>query len=85
MIKCYHRPEPPVARALAHAAVSDADMARLRAMLADADPVLLLARIRAAQTELGKRVDERETESTRAPAAPGLIDLTRFAASLLLA
>ncbi len=43
VIKRYHAPEPPVMRALAHAAVSDADKVRLRAMLTGADPVLLLA------------------------------------------
>jgi hypothetical protein len=59
VIKRYHAPEPPVRRALLHAAVSEADKSRLRAMLAEADPVLLLAEIRAAQEELGQRVGER--------------------------
>ena len=50
-------------------------------MLAAADPVLLLAEMRAAQQELGRRVDERGTRSSRiAPAQP--IDLTQFAANL---
>lgn len=84
VVKRYHRPEPPVARALAHAAVPEADKAGLRAMLADADPVLLLARIRAAQAELGKRVDERGAGNARAD-APAPIDLGRFAASLKVA
>jgi hypothetical protein len=84
VIKRYHAPEPPAARALAHAAVSDADKSRLRALLADADPVLLLAGIRAAQTELGKRVDERGVAGGRAE-APVPIDLALFTASLKVA
>ena len=71
-------------RALAHAAVSDMDKVRLRDMLADADPVLLLAGIRAAQAELGKRVDERGMGAARVdPPAP--IDLAQFTASLKVA
>ena len=53
VIKRYHAPEPPVMRALTHGAVSEANKSRLRGLLADADPVLLLAGIRAAQMELG--------------------------------
>ncbi len=84
VIKRYHAPEPPVMRALTHAAVSDADKSRLRAMLADADPVLLLAGIRASQTELGKRVDERGMAAGRAE-APAPLDLALFTASLKVA
>ena len=84
VIKRYHAPEPPVMRALAHAAVSDADKMRLRDMLGHADPVLLLAEIRTAQGELGKRVDERGMGAGRSdPPAP--IDLTQFTASLKVA
>ena len=84
VIKRYHAPEPPVMRALTHAAVSDDDRSRLRAMLAEADPVLLLARIRAAQTELGKRVDERGMAAGRAE-TPAPLDLALFTASLKVA
>ena len=84
VIKRYHAPEPPAVRALAHAAVSDADKARLRAMLAGADPVLLLATMRAAQAELGQRVDERGMGAGRG-VAPAPIDLARFTASLKVA
>ena len=84
VIKRYHAPEPPVMRALTHAAVSDTDKSRLRGMLADADPVLLLAGIRASQTELGKRVDERGMAAGRAE-TPALLDLALFTASLKVA
>lgn len=40
-------------RALVHAAVSDVDKTQLRNMRVSADPVLLLAAMRAAQAELG--------------------------------
>jgi hypothetical protein len=84
VIKRYHAPEPPVARALAHTAVSDTDKTRLRDMLGNADPVLLLAGIRSAQAELGKRVDERGMGAGRAE-APAPIDLAQFTASLKVA
>ena len=84
VIKRYHAPEPPVMRALAHAAVSEADKMRLRELLGHADPVLLLAEIRAAQADLGERVDERGMGAERsAPPAP--MDLAQFAASLKVA
>ena len=84
VIKRYHAPEPPVMRALAHASVSEADKLRLRGMLADADPVLLLAGIRASQMELGKRVDERGMAAGRAE-TPAPLDLALFTASLKVA
>ena len=67
-------------RALTHTAVSEADKARLRAMLVDTDPVLLLARICIAQTELGKRLDERSMAAGRAE-TPAPLDLALFMAS----
>ena len=84
VIKRYHAPEPPVVRALAHAKVSDADKARLRAMRAGTDPVLLLVAMRAAQAELGKRVDERGMGPSRGD-APAPVDLAQFTASLKVA
>ena len=81
VIKHYHAPVPPAMRALAHTGVSDANKAGLRGMLAHADPVVLLAEMRAAQAELGKRVDARGTGAGREdPPAP--LDLARFTASL---
>ena len=80
VIKRYHRPAPPMDRALAHAQVADEDKARLRQLHARADPVTLLAEIRAAQAELGERVDRRGTEPV--PPRPIVVDLDRFAASL---
>ena len=50
VIKRDYAPEPSVMRALTHAAVSEADKLRVRAMLANADPVLLLAGIGASRT-----------------------------------
>ena len=84
VIKRYHAPAPPAMRALAHTGVSDADKARLRDMLANADPVLLLAEMRAAQSELGKRVDARGMGAGRCD-APAPIDLAQFTASLKVA
>jgi hypothetical protein len=84
VIKRYHAPEPPVMRALMHAAVSDANKSQLRAMLAEADPVLLLAGMRASQAELGKRVDERGMAAGRAD-TPAPLDLALFTASLKVA
>ncbi|MQV74087.1 hypothetical protein GHK28_19490 [Sinorhizobium medicae] len=59
VIKRYHPPVPPVARVLAHPGVTELDKERLRAMMENADPVLLFAGIRAAQEELGRRIDRR--------------------------
>jgi len=84
VIKRYHAPEPPVMRALAHAAILDAGKVQLRGMLVGADPVLLLAGIRASQTELGKRVDERGMAAGRAE-TPEPLDLALFTASLKVA
>ena len=84
VIKRYHPPVPPVIRALTHATVSEADKSKLRGMMAAADPVLLLAEIRVAQAELGKRVDERGLAAGRAE-TPAPLDLSLFTASLKVA
>jgi hypothetical protein len=78
MIKTYLPTQPPVTRVLADASISDTDKTRLRGMLAAADPVELLADIRPAQAELGKRVDKQGLAAAReTDAAP--IDLDRNA------
>ncbi|WP_342211658.1 integrase catalytic domain-containing protein [Neomesorhizobium albiziae] len=80
VIKRYHPPAPPVARVLAHPEVAEVDKERLRTMLATADPVMLFAAIRAAQEDLGTRVDRRGVQAT--PQEPVVIDLQRFTANL---
>ncbi|APG93350.1 transposase (plasmid) [Sinorhizobium americanum] len=80
VIKRYHPPVPPIARVLAHSGVAEADKDRLQAMLEREDPVMLFVGIRAAQEELGKRVDRRGLNA--GPEQPVAIDLGRFTASL---
>jgi hypothetical protein len=78
--KRYHPPVAPLDRALIHAEVDATAKARLRELRARADPVVLLAEIRAAQAELGERVDRRGTEPAQPQSA--IVDLDHFAASL---
>lgn len=59
VIKRYHDPATPFERALAHPKVTKAVKVRLRQMHRTLDPVALLAEMRAAQTELGERIDRR--------------------------
>jgi len=59
VVKQYHPPVPPAHRVLSHPAVSTEAKAALQQLLAAADPVLLFTEIRAAQAELGRRVDRR--------------------------
>jgi hypothetical protein len=59
VIKRYHVPATPYARALAHPKVAKAIKQRLRALYRTLDPVALLAEMRAAQAVLGTRVDRR--------------------------
>src|SRR5215472_8608435 len=80
VIKRYHSPAPPVDRVLAHAQVMEEAKDRLRQLRARADPVVLLAEIRAAQGELGERVDRRGIEPVLAQ--PAIVNLDRFTASL---
>ena len=80
IIKHYHDPVCPAARVLAHSGVAEEDKRRLRALQAISDPVLLLAEIRAAQEELGRRVDRRGLEASAGE--PIIVDVERFAASL---
>ncbi|MER8480542.1 hypothetical protein [Mesorhizobium sp. M1163] len=78
--KRYHPPAPPVERVLVHPEVAEVDKELLRAMLATADPVMLFTGIRAAQEDLGRRVDRRGVQAT--PQEPVVIDLQRFTANL---
>ena len=71
MIKLYHAPEPPVARALAHPALDAATKAAAEDAAAKCDPVVLLAEIRAAQAALGERVDRRGTTAVARPPFTG--------------
>ena len=59
LIKRYHPPATPYARALAHPKVSKAIKTRPRAIYRTLDPVALLAEMRAAQDALGTRIDAR--------------------------
>jgi hypothetical protein len=59
VIKRYHQPATPYARALAHPRFPRAVKRRLRETYRCLDPVALLAEIRAAQDELGARIGKR--------------------------
>jgi len=59
VVKKYHPPVPPAHRVLSHSAVDVEVKAALQRLLSAADPVVLFAEIRAAQVELGRRVDRR--------------------------
>jgi hypothetical protein len=65
VIKRYHPPSTPCARALAHPKVPAAVKQRLRDQHRTLDPVALLAEIRAVQEELGNRVDRRAGDARR--------------------
>jgi hypothetical protein len=80
VIKRYHPPVPPAARVLGHPGVGESDKKRLRAILEAADPVVLFASIRAAQEDLGKRVDRRGWNGDISE--PVAIDLQRFVGNL---
>jgi hypothetical protein len=74
VIKRYHDPSTPYERALAHPMVTEAVKERLRAQYRTLDPVALLADIRAAQEELGNRVDCRAGTMRREnPAEKGVV------------
>ena len=68
IIKRYHAPATPCERALAHPAVDKAMKRKLREMRRSLDPVALLAEVREAQAQLGKRVDRRAGSPIDQPA-----------------
>ena len=72
VIKRYHVPATPYERALAHPRLSKLVKRRLRELYRTLDPVALLAEMRAAQAELGTRVNARAGKLTAAanPTAP---------------
>lgn len=78
VIKQYHPPVPPAHRVLSHRAVSAEAKTSLRQLLAAADPVLLFTEIRAAQAELGRRVDRRGVDGS----APEAVETPRDALDL---
>ena len=85
MIKRYHAPATPYERALAHPKVTKAVKKRLREHYRTLDPVALLAEIRAAQEELGDRVDRRAGQARglqRAARAPRQRPQRTFAKTL---
>jgi len=59
VIKRYHPPVTPFERAVGHPKVTRVAKARLRNLHRALDPVALLAEMRAAQAELGERIDCR--------------------------
>ena len=59
VIKRYHPPATPYARALAHPKLSQAIKRRLRETYRSLDPVALLSEIRSCQTELCDRIGRR--------------------------
>lgn len=83
VIKRYHAPALPMTRVLTHPAVGDESKEALRRLQAQSDPVMLIGEIRAAQADLGKRIDRRGIDGVREPAVPA--DLRRFAAGLRIA
>jgi hypothetical protein len=70
VIKRYHPPATPFERAVWHPKVTRAAKARLRSMHRALDPVALLAEMRAAQTELGERIDCRPGKTTARLSVP---------------
>ena len=83
VIKRYHDPSTPYERALAHQEVLKTVKRRLREQYRTLDPVALLAEIRAAQEELGNRVDRRGVNGALTlPAVSPLPDAGNFAKAL---
>jgi hypothetical protein len=75
VVKKYHPPVPPAHRVLAHEAVSEEAKVAVQRLLSSVDPVVLFAEIRAAQEELGRRVDRRGVDGgAEAHNAPQALD-----------
>src|SRR5262244_2453751 len=82
VIKRYHEPMTPFHRALAHPKLDKAVKRRLRAQYRTLDPVALLAEIRAAQEELGNRIERGGKIATPPPVQPSAPDTATFAKAL---
>ena len=83
VIKRYHDPLTPYERALAHRQVPEAVKRQMREQYRTLDPVALLAEIRAAQDELGNRVDRRGINgAVTLPVTSPLPDAGEFAKAL---
>jgi hypothetical protein len=70
VIKRYHVPATPYARALAHPKLGKGVKRRLREIYRALDPVALLAEMRDAQAELGTRVSARASKLAAAATLP---------------
>jgi hypothetical protein len=81
VIKRYHAPATPYERALVHTNLDEAFKRSLREIYRSLDPLALLAQMRHAQNELGKRVDRRAGVPGATP-APVRSDLVAFAREL---
>jgi hypothetical protein len=82
VIKRYHAPMTPYERALAHPKLDKAVKQRLRTQYRALDPVVLLAEIRAAQEELGARIDRGGRVATAPLPQPTPPDIAAFAKRL---
>lgn len=84
VIKRYHAPATPYARALSHPKAGKAVKRRLRELYRTLDPVALLSEMRAAQVELGDRVDRRGKRNRGEAACeqPQALDAAAFAKGL---
>lgn len=82
VIKRYHAPATPYARALAHPKLSRAVKKRLSELYRTLDPVALLAEIRDAQSELGTRVDARAGKTVMSSMPSPAPDVAAFAKGL---
>lgn len=84
MIKRYHVPATPYARALAHPKVGKAIKRRLRGLYRTLDPVARLTEMRSAQVELGDRIDRRGKRNSGAAICkqPPTSDAVTFAKEL---
>ena len=81
VIKRYHAPATPYERVLAHPKVPRKIKQRLRAQYRTLDPVVLLSEIRAAQEELGRRIDRRGLAAASQVSLP-ISNATDFAQTL---